>query len=223
MSLNFSYRILTSIFLLIILFISLFTNNFLWLLLLILASIISFYEFNNLVFKSFSNDKKKIFIINTISFLYLIIFVIFGYNFNISNKFDLIFIILICAFSDTGGYIIGKLIGGKKLTKISPKKTISGSIGSFVFSLFPIAIFLLFFDKINILDFYKNNLTILILVCLFLSLVCQLGDLFISYFKRIAKLKDTGHLLPGHGGLLDRIDGLIFVLPVGFILLKIFF
>ena len=223
MSLNFSYRILTSIFLLIILFISLFTNNFLWLLLLILASIISFYEFNNLVFKSFSNDKKKIFIINTISFLYLIIFVIFGYNFNISNKFDLIFIILICAFSDTGGYIIGKLIGGKKLTKISPKKTISGSIGSFVFSLFPIAIFLLFFDKINILDFYKNNLTILILVCLFLSLVCQLGDLFISYFKRIAKLKDTGNLLPGHGGLLDRIDGLIFVLPVGFILLKIFF
>ena len=135
----------------------------------------------------------------------------------------LVFILLICIFSDTGGYVIGNLVGGKKLTKISPKKTISGSIGSFIFSIIPLLIFWYYSKQINDLNFYTRNFSSLITVSLLLSLACQLGDLFISYFKRKANVKDTGSILPGHGGLLDRIDGVIFALPAAYIIDKIFF
>ena len=119
--------------------------------------------------------------------------------------------------------MVGKLIGGKKLTKISPNKTISGSIGSFIFSLIPILILFIiyYYTKDNFFKLQFSFLQIIFLT-LFLSLICQLGDLLISYFKRKAKIKDTGSLLPGHGGLLDRIDGIIFVLPVSMIVFKIF-
>ena len=128
-----------------------------------------------------------------------------------------IFILCICICSDTGGYIFGKTIGGKKLTKISPNKTISGSIGSFIFSILPI--FLINFQNyidINF-DFSLKN----ILFCLIISSTCQLGDLFISYFKRLNKVKDTGSILPGHGGLLDRIDGILLGLPLGIIIFSL--
>jgi phosphatidate cytidylyltransferase len=115
-----------------------------------------------------------------------------------------LFILSICVFSDIGGYIIGKSLGGKKLTKISPNKTISGSFGSFVFSLLP----LIYFQSLI------TNFNMAILFCFGLSLLCQLGDLFISYFKRKARVKDTGNILPGHGGILDRIDGIIFAVPI---------
>ena len=226
MSINLVNRIVTSFILFGILLSCLFLNTFLWLYLLIITGIISFYEFNNLLIRNFKKDKFKIYFSNILSFLYLSFFIFIGYYFNNNSKIDLLFILLICIFSDIGGYLIGKLIGGKKLTKISPNKTISGSIGSFVFSLFPV----LFFLKINnmgydyffitIINF--KNISFLILICFFLSLICQLGDLFISYFKRKAKVKDTGSILPGHGGLLDRIDGIIFVLPVAFFLNKLF-
>ena len=126
-----------------------------------------------------------------------------------------LFILSICFFSDIGGYIIGKLIGGKKLTKISPNKTISGSIGSFSFSVFP----LLLFYNYNQYEYFIsiNNL----LFCLIISLVCQLGDLFISYLKRKAKIKDTGVILPGHGGLLDRVDGIIFAVPFAYLFFEL--
>ena len=119
----------------------------------------------------------------------------------------IIYIILICIFSDIGGYVIGRTIGGKKLTKISPKKTISGSVGSFCFSIIPLLLFYNF-DPSKY-SFAFNNF----LLCLEISLVCQLGDIFISYIKRKAKVKNTGNFLPGHGGLLDRIDGIIFAMP----------
>ena len=126
-----------------------------------------------------------------------------------------LFILSICFFSDIGGYIIGKLIGGKKLTKISPNKTISGSIGSFSFSVFPL---LLFYNYNQYEYFFSiNNL----LFCLIISLVCQLGDLFISYLKRKAKIKDTGVILPGHGGLLDRVDGIIFAVPFAYLFVEL--
>jgi len=126
-----------------------------------------------------------------------------------------LFILSICFFSDIGGYIIGKLIGGKKLTKISPNKTISGSIGSFSFSVFPL---LLFYNYNQYEYFFSiNNL----LFCLMISLVCQLGDLFISYLKRKAKIKDTGVILPGHGGLLDRVDGIIFAVPFAYLFFEL--
>ena len=123
-----------------------------------------------------------------------------------------IFVLLVCASSDIGGYIFGKTIGGKKLTKISPNKTISGSIGSFIFSLIPL-IFLNFQNYLYLNLSVKN-----IIFCLIISFFCQIGDLIISYFKRLNKIKDTGSILPGHGGLLDRIDGIIFAIPVVFIL-----
>ena len=131
------------------------------------------------------------------------------------NSIFFIFLISICFFSDIGGYVIGKSIGGKKLTKISPKKTISGSIGSFFFSILPL---LLFYNY----DQYEYSLSINnFLFCLIISLVCQLGDLFISYLKRKAKIKNTGSILPGHGGLLDRVDGIILAVPLAYLFVKL--
>ena len=150
-----------------------------------------------------------------LSFVYLSFFAIivcYGYH----EKILLILVLLICIFSDIGGYIIGKTIGGKKLTKISPNKTISGSVGSFFFSIIPLFIY-------NIYDNDASSLGIIIfLLCLTVSLTCQIGDLFISFLKRKAKVKDTGNILPGHGGLLDRIDGIILAVPVGIVGIIIF-
>tara|TARA_B100001175_G_scaffold216110_1_gene183641 strand:+ start:694 stop:1368 length:675 start_codon:yes stop_codon:yes gene_type:complete len=224
MSKNLIRRVFTSLILLSILFICLSLSKYLWLLLTITASIICFFEFNNLSKKIWKKKKSGIYLSNIISFIYIIFLILSSYELFISGtKTDIIFILLICIFSDIGGYVVGKLIGGKKLTKISPNKTISGSIGSFVFSLFPIFIFFIIYDFTKDSSF-KNQNSFINLVCLtlFLSFICQIGDLFISYFKRKAKIKDTGSLLPGHGGLLDRIDGIIFVIPASMIVFKIF-
>ena len=215
---NLSKRILTSIFLLVILYIGIFINKYLFLVMLIASSFISFNEFKNLIKKSF---KKKVKLINTIhvlSALFFILFVYCSYEIYSRSPIAIIWIISICIFSDTGGFAIGKLVGGKKLTKISPNKTIAGSIGSFIFSLIP----LIFLSQINEI-FINIHLAHLVIISLLLSLICQVGDLLISYFKRKAKVKDTGSILPGHGGLLDRIDGLIFVLPAAYFIDKIIF
>ena len=118
---------------------------------------------------------------------------------------------MICIFSDIGGYIFGKTFKGRKLTKISPKKTYSGMIGSYVFPLSLIIILILY------LDLNYN----FIFITIFVSTISQIGDLFISYLKRKAKIKDTGSFLPGHGGLLDRLDGILFAIPVGIFLITI--
>ncbi len=158
----------------------------------------------------------SIYLFGFIYFLILLPLSAFYLRVEVSLSF-LLFILLICIFSDVGGYVFGKNIGGKKLTKISPNKTRSGSIGSFIFSIFPIIIInLLNIEHIQIELNFTN-----ILFSLFISLMCQLGDLFFSYFKRLNNKKNTGMLLPGHGGLLDRIDGLIIVLPIVY-LIKIF-
>ena len=216
---NLSQRIITSFILFFILSISLFLNKYVLLFGLILCSLVLFIEFNNLTKKIWKKKKSVLVNVNIFSFLYLMIFIYVSYNFY--NK-PLLFIILICIFSDTGGYVVGNLIGGKKLTKISPKKTISGSIGSFIFSLFPIVIFWMS-HNITQENYRAEDYLKLIPLCLFLCLICQLGDLLISYFKRKANVNDTGSILPGHGGLLDRMDGIIFVLPAAYIINKIFF
>tara|TARA_B100000424_G_scaffold230836_1_gene192831 strand:+ start:300 stop:938 length:639 start_codon:yes stop_codon:yes gene_type:complete len=126
-----------------------------------------------------------------------------------------LFIILICIFTDIGGYVFGKVFKGPKLTKISPNKTYSGVFGSFLISLSAG----LFFLQYTNTDFLGNDSSKILPAILFISLISQLGDLIISYFKRKAKLKNTGNILPGHGGLLDRIDGMIFVIPIIFILI----
>ena len=220
---NLSKRIITSIILIFIVSISLFYNKYIWLFTLILVSLVLFIEFNNLVNKIWKKEKKTIFKFNIFSSLFLLILIYVSYESYNNPPIVLVFIILICIFSDTGGYLIGNLIGGKKLTKISPNKTISGSIGSFLFSLMPIVIFWGLYNFTNDLSFKAESSLKLIPICLFLSLICQLGDLFISYFKRKAKVEDTGSILPGHGGLLDRIDGIIFVLPAAYLIDKIFF
>ena len=220
---NLNKRIITSALLLLIISISLFYNKYVWLFFIIIVSLILFIEFNNLTRKIWIKQKNTIAIVNTSSLLFLVILVLVCYDIYNKPPIGLVFILLICIFSDTGGYIIGNLVGGKKLTKISPKKTISGSIGSFIFSLIPLLIFWYYYKQTNDSNFYTRNFSSLIPTSLFLSLICQLGDLFISYFKRMAKVNDTGSILPGHGGLLDRIDGVIFVIPAAYIMDKIFF
>ncbi len=121
-----------------------------------------------------------------------------------------LFIVVVCIFTDIGGYLFGKIFNGPKLTKISPNKTYAGVLGSFVLSLVAGLIYINYFSKKVITD---TDHLFIFLIILFISFISQIGDLVISYFKRKAKLKDTGKILPGHGGLLDRIDGLIFVFP----------
>jgi len=224
MSTNLVKRVFTSLVLILILFVCLNFNKYLWLLLIITVSIICFFEFNNIAKKIWKRKKTIIYLSNILSSIFLIFVIFSSYELYTSgSKLDIIFILLVCIFSDIGGYVVGKLVGGKKLTKISPKKTISGSIGSFIFSLLPI-IMLLILQEYTKDESYKMQFSFIniIFLTLFLSFVCQVGDLIISFFKRKAKIKDTGSLLPGHGGLLDRIDGLIFVLPISMIVLKIF-
>ncbi len=221
---NFFQRIITSLILLLIISISLFYNKYVWLFFLIIVSLILFIEFNNLSKKIWKKDKNTIASLNIVSFLFLLIVIYVSYDSYYNPPIGLVFIISICIFSDTGGYLVGNLIGGRKLTKISPNKTISGSVGSFIFSLFSIVIFWFYYNfSYNDKNFVTDDYIKLIPTCLFLCMICQLGDLFISYFKRKAKVNDTGTILPGHGGLLDRIDGVIFVLPAAYLIDKIFF
>ena len=205
---NLQKRIITSAVLIGIVLSCLFINNYTWLLLLIIVSLISLVEIINLSKKIWKN-KLILFIFSTISFIYLFFFTVITFRAKAWLDVEgILFILSICILSDIGGYIVGKSIGGKKLTKISPNKTISGSIGSFLFSLLP----LMFIDEIFVKVEFINIIWILTI-----SLTCQLGDLFISYLKRLAKVKDTGSFLPGHGGILDRIDGIIFAVPISFL------
>ena len=133
-------------------------------------------------------------------------------NYKVNN---FLLIIIICIFTDIGGYVFGNIFKGPKLTRISPKKTYSGVFGGFLLSLIAGLIFTNYFfvdQKI-----FNENLFLLIVI-LFISMISQIGDLVISYFKRKAKLKDTGKIIPGHGGLLDRIDGMIFVFPIFYLI-----
>ena len=202
-------RIITSIVLIGIFLFCYFIHAHFFYALIVIVSLISWIELNN-IFKKIKLKKSLKNINVFLSFIYLSFFA-FIVCYSYYEKISLIFILLVCIFSDVGGYIIGKTIGGKKLTKISPKKTISGSIGSLFFSIIPLFI-------LNIYDNDEYPIKIFIfLLCLLISLACQIGDLFISYLKRKAKVKDTGNILPGHGGLLDRIDGIILAVPVGIV------
>ena len=138
-----------------------------------------------------------------------------------------ILILIICIFTDLGGYLFGKILKGPKLTKISPKKTYSGALGGFILSLIAAIAYTNFTEigsttYLNLSTFITFSLAVdnmFILFILFISFISQTGDLIISYFKRLAKVKDTGNLLPGHGGLLDRVDGIIFAIPASYLLL----
>ena len=213
-------RILSSIFLIPIAIYFIIQQNIFFVFFLSILFLVCSYEWIKM-------NKKDIF--KVIGIFYL--FFAFYSAYLLREKFSIgifIFILVICVFSDLGGYTFGKILKGPKLTKISPKKTYSGVIGSFIMS----ALAALLYTKITIIEssvnfnfsiwlsnnFISNN--IFILFILFISLISQVGDLIVSYFKRLAKVKDTGILLPGHGGLLDRLDGIIFAIPMSYLLLN---
>tara|TARA_B100001057_G_scaffold109253_1_gene107121 strand:+ start:1348 stop:1854 length:507 start_codon:yes stop_codon:yes gene_type:complete len=129
------------------------------------------------------------------------------------DYFHILFILITCISTDIGGYTFGKIFKGPKLTKLSPNKTYSGVIGSFLFAI--IIVYLVFEVTIDIYKFdFTKEVFIFVLT---ISLVSQIGDILISYFKRLSKIKDTGKIIPGHGGLLDRIDGMIFAYPFSYL------
>tara|TARA_B100000900_G_scaffold377436_1_gene360877 strand:+ start:50 stop:700 length:651 start_codon:yes stop_codon:yes gene_type:complete len=160
-------------------------------------------------------SKQNIQKIFGLSFLIISFYTIFL----IRNDFDqdyfhILLIAIICISTDTGGYIFGKLLKGPRLTKLSPNKTYSGVIGSFLLATI---ITILFFELTLIIFNFRFELETFIFV-LAVSSVSQIGDIIISYFKRISKIKDTGNIIPGHGGILDRIDGMIFAYPFSYLI-----
>ena len=213
-------RIITSIVLLLLLTIMYF-YSFIMIGALLIIAVIIWIEFYALISKIIRGNKFQDiffrFILKLTSLLYLstlVGFIFFIESHYIDLKIYLLYSVLIAILSDIGGLVFGKTFKGKKLTKISPNKTVSGSIGSIVLSMVLIPIF---YNKLIIYDLFT-----LIILTTVISLITQIGDLFISFLKRKAKVKDTSDLLPGHGGLLDRVDGIIFAAPFG-ILLLIFF
>jgi len=156
---------------------------------------------------------------NLLKFFGTIFIVISFYTiFKIRNEFDkdyfhLLLVVIICASTDIGGYLFGNIFKGPKLTKISPKKTYSGVIGSFLLSLIFTNLFLDFSSNVKSFEFTKEMFLFILLV----SFISQIGDIIVSYFKRKSKIKDTGTIIPGHGGILDRIDGMIFALPFSYV------
>ena len=228
MSQNLLKRIITSIFLLSLLIFINFSHKNVFIISILIIGLIICLEANNLFSKFLTTkySKKsspinklniKFIMLNIATFLYIfLVFCHLSYEIHRSEspKFFL-YVISICFFTDIGGYVFGKIIGGKKLSKISPNKTIAGTVGSFIFSIIPLII-VLNFNYIN-LEFNLSN----IMFCLLISLISQIGDLFISFIKRKAKIKDTGNLLPGHGGILDRVDGIIFAVPFSYFLLRL--
>ena len=212
-------RITTSFFLILIIFFS-FLNFKLLSFFLFILTFFALVELHNMIKKIFRKHPFLQFIANFLSVLYLSYFSItilfFLSEGFLIDKFIVIYLLIICILTDTGGYVFGKIIGGKKLTKISPKKTYSGSAGSFLSS---ILIGYLIYKMQDNLLLINVNIFILIIIT---SSISQFGDLFISLLKRKAKIKDTGSILPGHGGLLDRIDGMLFAIPIGLLIIKMY-
>lgn len=183
---------------------------------LIVLSVLSILEFINLTNKIMKN-KFYSFVSNLFFVIYIFIFCLFFFYF--SNFFHLkvmlFSLLLCCVASDVGGFVFGKTFKGPKITKISPNKTYTGSLGSVIFSM------IVFSGSIF---FFTNNFNYMILIiAIITSIACQFGDLFFSFLKRKAKIKDTGNFLPGHGGILDRLDGIFLGIPIGFISLTIFY
>ena len=204
----FKKRIYTSI-ALFLLFLLIFKSNLILVYSLIVLSTLSLLEFLSITKKIFQN--KFFFLLTNFFFIfYVFIFcILFFYFANVVQLQIILFILLICCMaSDVGGFIFGKIFKGPKLTRISPNKTISGAIGSLIFSnlLFSSMVFF-FMSQINYLIFIVATIT---------SISCQFGDLLFSFLKRKAKIKDTGNFLPGHGGVLDRLDGIFIGVPFGF-------
>ena len=213
---GFQKRIYTSIILLLLLILMI-ADNHIMAFFLMLTGIFSILEFFKITSRIFKKNKIRQLSFNIIFIIYIFCFC--TYFLTLSSFLHLkmlIFIILLtCVGSDIGGFLFGKILKGPKLTKISPNKTISGAIGSLIFSSLLMLIMIYYLTK-------SVDPFIIIIGCI-TSIACQLGDLFFSFLKRKSFLKDSGNFLPGHGGILDRIDGILLGLPLGFISLIIIF
>ena len=211
---NLQKRIYTSLILILLIFL-IFNFKTVLLLSLIVFGVISILEFFNITKKIFKN-KLYLFITSIFFIFYVFIFsfMFFYFSHSIQYKIIIFSLLLGCAASDIGGFLIGKKFKGPKLTKISPNKTISGSIGSLIFTS-------LVFSS-SIFYFTGSFRYEILIISIITSIACQLGDLFFSLLKRKSKIKDTGNFFPGHGGVLDRLDGIFFGVPVGLITLILF-
>ena len=189
-------RILSSIVLVPLTLFFIFAGSYYFIFFTIICFLIAFYEWNKM---------NKKFNYKLIGFIFLL-FSFYTFYENFSNTDLGLFVLLVCISTDIGGYLFGKIFKGPKLTKISPNKTYSGMIGGYFLSL----IFLSYF-----FNWDNNQVTIYwFIATILLSTISQIGDIIISYFKRLSKIKNTGKIIPGHGGLLDRIDGMIFAFPL---------
>ena len=207
---NLKERLYTSLILFLLIFL-IFSYNLFLIYSLLVCSVLAILEFLNLIKKIKISFLMK-YLINIFFILYIFIFCFyFALFLNIGGLKIILFILLsACIASDIGGFLFGKVFKGPKLTKISPNKTYSGSLGSIILSSL-VVLFISFLFDIGL------NFKIVITGAL-TSIFCQLGDLLFSFLKRKAKLQDTGKILPGHGGILDRIDGLLLGVPIGFII-----
>tara|TARA_B100001248_G_C27321904_1_gene427174 strand:+ start:379 stop:1029 length:651 start_codon:yes stop_codon:yes gene_type:complete len=214
MSSNLKYRLYTSLFLFLLIYL-IFKFNFFLVYSLIVLGVFAAIEFFNISKKIFVNKLIRI-LLNIFFILFIFIFCNLFFILNNVVQFKILLISLLfgCIASDVGGYVIGKTFKGPKLTKISPNKTISGSVGSFFVTYVTLSSIYYYF-----LNYHSYKI---LLISFFITLGCQLGDLFFSLLKRKAKIKDTGNIFPGHGGVLDRLDSIFFGLPIGFISLIIF-
>ena len=205
-------RILSSIILIPITLFFIIEGNFLFNFFIIICFLITSLEWYKM------SGKKNYFYIGLI-FLLLSFYSAYEIRTNMAGNYEhFLIILLICVSTDVGGYIFGKIFKGPKLTKISPNKTYTGVMGGYILSIF----FSYLVLTSNYFSMKSIELTHEILIfILLISTVSQLGDIIISYFKRISKLKDTGKIIPGHGGLLDRIDGMIFAYPFAYLIFKI--
>ena len=212
---NLSKRILTSLIIFPLSIFFIFKGGNLLLLFLFVVFVVANYELF-LVF----NKRITILCLDLVLILFIFSIYYLRESGDVSSKL-LIWVIILCVCSDTGGYVFGRTFKWKKITEISPNKTLSGVLGSFIFSLFSLFIVEnVSFTSSAFIQFLEPKFFFLAII---FSLVAQIGDLTISFFKRLEDVKDMGKILPGHGGIFDRIDGLMFVIIVTFIFYKLHF
>ena len=200
-------RILSSVILLILTFFCIIKGSYYFIILLIAIFLVSSIEWHNM-------SKNKSYYLFGFIYLIISIFFVFKIRFDFTSDASLFLLItIICILTDVGGFIFGKFFKGPKLTKYSPNKTYAGLLGSFFlsFGIIPINLYFNFLNDISLIS--------LLIFTLIVSGTSQLGDIFISYFKRLSNIKDTGMIIPGHGGLLDRIDGMIFAFPISYLMI----
>ena len=211
---EFFKRILSSIILLPIVIFFIIEGSFLFNSLILICLIITLYEWQLMSKGKNYNIFGFIYIIASFYIIYLL------RNYSDDKYLFFLLILIICISTDIGGYVFGKVFKGPKLTKISPNKTYAGMIGAFLLSIFTATFFLNYYDYYLIDRFEILNIYNFIFI-IFISFVSQFGDILISFFKRRSKIKNSGKIIPGHGGLLDRIDGMIFAFPASYLIFKI--